>query len=112
MRVSKIDQSAFGSRAIFAPLGLMVWETRSERVPVPNKGLTMATYRFIFLNPSGHVVDGNFLNCIDDLAALDKAHMLNRGHIVEVWQGTRHVAKVELGAEPLNGRDTASLKFG
>lgn len=67
----------------------------------------MATYRFMFLNLQDRVVDGDLQDCVDDLAALDRARTLSRSHVIEIWQDARHVAKVKLG--DLNAKDMVLL---
>jgi hypothetical protein len=69
----------------------------------------MATYRFMLLNASGRVVDGDLQDCVDDLAALERARTLSRSHVIDIWQDARHIAKVKQGDAPLNANDTVSL---
>lgn len=45
----------------------------------------------------------------DDLDALDAAQRLSARHAVEVWQGDRRVARVNLRDRPLRTRDRQSL---
>jgi hypothetical protein len=69
----------------------------------------MAKYRFFLLNPNGTVVEGDLLDCADDLAALSNARRFCAANNVDIWQAGRHVATVKMGNAPLDIHDRVSL---
>ena len=44
----------------------------------------------------------------DDLDALDAARLLSGDFSIEIWEGTKLVAQVKKGNEPLNAQDRSS----
>jgi hypothetical protein len=51
----------------------------------------MGHYRFDLIDRTGAILQSQFQNCADDLAALDKAEGLCARNDVDVWDGTRRV---------------------
>jgi hypothetical protein len=61
------------------------------------RGITMGHYRIYELDPAGHIVDGYSVMCRSDAAALAMASKgaENWAAAVEVWESTRHVARLD-----------------
>jgi hypothetical protein len=55
----------------------------------------MADYRAYSVGLDGHFVGYEPLVCADDSEATDKARRLVDGHDIELWSGTRLVARLE-----------------
>lgn len=66
-------------------------------------------YTLYGLDEAGHIASARGLLADDDLAALREAEMACDKDTVEVWQGTRRVARVNLGNAPL--RSTAHMSL-
>lgn len=69
----------------------------------------MQHYRLYSLDRQGRIASAHDLNCRDDLAALAEGEKECVSHSVEIWQGSRLVARVKQGNEPLNAQDKRSL---
>jgi hypothetical protein len=61
-------------------------------------GMTLAHYRINELDAADRMVDGYAVMCRSDAAALTMASRgaEDRAAAVEVWEGTRHVARLDL----------------
>lgn len=71
--------------------------------------MTSRGYRVCVLDAQGHIVQSRSADCADDLAALAEAERDCPGHPVEVWQGTRLVARVKADNAPLTAVDRTCL---
>ena len=58
------------------------------------KGLGMIEYRAFTVGPDGHFVGSEALICADDAEAIEKAKRFVDGHDIELWSGTRFVARL------------------
>ena len=54
----------------------------------------MSSYRFYSHDPLGRLVDRRERQCRNDGDALALAQDFNQNHDIEVWLGTRHVARI------------------
>jgi Ser-tRNA(Ala) deacylase AlaX len=54
----------------------------------------MPDYRVYYVGHHGHFVDTGFLKCADDQEALKQAAQYADGLHVELWSGSRFVAKL------------------
>jgi hypothetical protein len=61
----------------------------------------MIEYRAFTVGPDGHFVHSEALICADDSEAIAKAGQFVDGHDVELWSGTRFVAR--LSHKPKSG---------
>jgi hypothetical protein len=66
-------------------------------------------YTLYSVDDVGHVMSHRLLVARDDLAALEEAEKSCERHDIEVWEGTRRVARVKLGNAALNASDRMSL---
>ena len=66
-------------------------------------------YKLYSLDETGHIVSAKDLLAHDDLAALREAETACQKNAVEVWQGARRVARVNLGNAPLRSTDRMFL---
>jgi hypothetical protein len=55
----------------------------------------MANYRAYQIGPDGHIQQGVDLECADDAEAIEAADQLVGDCAVELWRGTRKVARLE-----------------
>jgi hypothetical protein len=55
----------------------------------------MANYRAYQIGPDGHIQQGVDLECADDAEAIEAADQLVGDCAVELWRGTRMVARLE-----------------
>ena len=69
----------------------------------------MKQYKFYFLDDRGHVWRAQDHLLRDDLDALALAKNICTDHGVEIWEGTREVARVKRNDEPLGSSDRRSL---
>jgi hypothetical protein len=70
----------------------------------------MKNYKIYSLDEVGHIALAQNMECADDLDALDWAeNAAGHGPGMEVWQGSRLVARVKPGNAPLNAQDRRSL---
>ena len=69
----------------------------------------MKHYRIYSLNHQGGISRARDLDCADDLDALSQGEKLSAENPVEIWQGSRRVARVKPGNAPLDVRDQQSL---
>ena len=59
-------------------------------------GVSVANYRFYVLDKDGHVrVPPQVFECPDDEAAVDKAAQLLNEQVIEVWDHSRLVVRLE-----------------
>jgi hypothetical protein len=69
---------------------------RHHRDVVARLGETnVAYYRAYQIGPDGHIKLGTDLDCADDAEAIEAADQLVGENAVELWQGTRMVARLE-----------------
>jgi hypothetical protein len=69
----------------------------------------MRHYRVYSLDHSGQISRARDVECRDDLDALALAEQAARRESMEVWQGTRFVARVKQDNAPLDSNDRTSL---
>ncbi len=69
----------------------------------------MHRYRICSLDVQGQIFDAFELACRDDLDALAEGERLSDKSAVEVWDGSRLVARVKPGNAALNTQDSYSL---
>ena len=69
----------------------------------------MKSYRIYCLNSGGQIARALDVQCQDDLAALAEGEKSCTENDVEVWEGTRLVARVKKGGTPLSAEDSQSL---
>ncbi len=70
----------------------------------------MKNYKIYSLDKVGHIASAQDLDCVDDLDALDWAEKTaSHGTGMEVWQGSRLVARVKARNAPLETADRYSL---
>jgi len=69
----------------------------------------MTSYSILSLDRRGHVARASHIPCRDDLDALSQGVSRSRRHAVEIFHGSRLVARVKLGNAPLNAEDAHSL---
>jgi hypothetical protein len=55
----------------------------------------MAAYRAYFLGPDNRIVGVHELVCCDDDEALNKARSLVDDKPIELWDGTRRIARID-----------------
>lgn len=72
-------------------------------------GCSMTLYRFYRIKPVGGAMEDETRDFIDDLDALTHAERLAKKALVEIWAGTRLVARVKPNNVPLTARDSSSL---
>jgi hypothetical protein len=60
----------------------------------------MPDYRAYILNSAGHFADVVPLECADDEDAKKQVEQLVDGHVVELWQRARKIARFD--SKPLN----------
>jgi hypothetical protein len=65
--------------------------------------------RICSLDPQGRIFQAFELSCRDDLDALAEGERLSDKSAVEVWDGSRLVARVKPGNAALNAQDSYSL---
>ena len=58
-------------------------------------------YRLYCLDEKDHIVSARNFVAHDDLTALQEAEAVCQKNAVEVWQGRRRVARVNIGNAPL-----------
>ncbi len=68
----------------------------------------MQQYKFYFLDERGHVFRAVDREMRDDVSALEVAQTLSAMHAIEVWQGSRQVARVKPGDAPSSVYDRQS----
>jgi hypothetical protein len=66
-------------------------------------------YRLHCLDENQRITSSSDVVARDDLAALEQAEKLCEKQGMEVWQGTRRVARVKKGNAPLDASDRMSL---
>jgi VCBS repeat-containing protein len=69
----------------------------------------MRNYRICSLDVQGHIFYAFELACRDDLDALAEGERLSDDSAVEVWDGSRLVARVKPGNASLTVQDSYSL---
>lgn len=69
----------------------------------------MQHYKLYSLDARGRIAQAHDFECRDDLAALAEGEKECADHNVEIWQGSRLVARVKQGNAPLNTQDRRSL---
>lgn len=69
----------------------------------------MCHYRFYSLGWNNRIVSAQDIDCRDDLDALEAGERASRDSAIEIWQGTRFVARVKHGNAPLTASDSTSL---
>jgi hypothetical protein len=69
----------------------------------------MQHYKVYALDRAGHVALAQEVECRDDLDALARAEQLASRASLEVWQGTRFVARIKPDNAPLTSDDRTSL---
>jgi hypothetical protein len=74
-----------------------------------NHQVIMRQYRVYALDRSGHIARAQDVECRDDLDALALAEKAAQRESMEVWQGTRFVARVKQDNAPLTSDDRTSL---
>ncbi len=67
----------------------------------------MTYYRFYFLDGTGHIVRAQEFDAADDVAALEAAQKLCGDGAMEVWDGTRCVARIGPDGRAPVGQDRA-----
>ena len=55
----------------------------------------MAVYRAYVVGDDGHIIKSVDLDCIDDEVAKQEAQQLVERHVIELWDGTRRIARFE-----------------
>ena len=65
----------------------------------------MQAYKFYFRDDLGHVVRAQDQILQDDLAALEAAQKLRSDRVVEVWQFSRRVARVQQDGDAVGDSD-------
>jgi hypothetical protein len=80
------------------------------------RGCSVASYRFYTLGSDDHIKSGEYHDRADDLDALEHAKALANDSPIEIWDGSRLVARVKpsgdgliLEDRPNPERATASL---
>jgi hypothetical protein len=76
-----------------------------DRTAFDMKGADMKQFELRFLNPLNECVSMRVFSAGDDLNALAEAERLSETHIVEVWEGSRKVARVKKGNAALTPED-------
>ena len=69
----------------------------------------MSDYSFHCFDARGTVAQSQRIICRDDLDALDEGVRRSAGHAIEIFQGSRLVARVKPGNAPLTASDPHSL---
>jgi hypothetical protein len=69
----------------------------------------MRHYRIYSLDDQGRISFAHETQCPDDLAALSEGEKLSDHGAVEVWEGSRLVARVKAENAPLNSKDHQCL---
>ena len=69
----------------------------------------MADYRIYILDPTGHIYLRYDFRGRDDLAAFDESKKYSVKQSVEIWQGTRQVARIDPDGEAVTGRQVSRL---
>lgn len=69
----------------------------------------MASYSIHSLDAQGRVARSFDIRCRDDLDALSEGVRRSQCHAIEIFDGSRLVARVKLGDTPLNAADPHSL---
>lgn len=69
----------------------------------------MSNYSFRSFDARGSVALSQRIICRDDLDALDEGVRRSAVHAIEIFQGSRLVARVKLGNAPLDPNDLHSL---
>jgi len=69
----------------------------------------VSDYSFHSFDAHGIVALSHKIVCRDDLDALDHGVRRSGGHALEIFQGSRLVARVKLGNAPLDIQDARSL---
>jgi hypothetical protein len=59
----------------------------------------MMEYRAFTVGRDGHFVGSEALVCADDSEAIEKATRLVDGHDIELWSGTRFIARLRYNPE-------------
>ena len=65
----------------------------------------MAVYRFHLIN-KGRVITTVARDCAEDIDALDMARRFASNFAVEVWQGSKVVARLKLNDAPRTAKDS------
>jgi hypothetical protein len=55
----------------------------------------MVEYRAFTVGPDGHFVGSEALVCADDSEAIEQAKRFVDGHDIELWSGTRFIARLK-----------------
>jgi hypothetical protein len=69
----------------------------------------MTSYSIHSLDAQGRVALSDDIRCRDDLDALSEGVSRSQRHAIEIFDGSRLVARVKLGNAPLNAHDAHSL---
>jgi hypothetical protein len=69
----------------------------------------MTSYSIHSLDDQGRVALSHAIRCRDDLDALSEGERRSVRHAVEIFHGSRLVARVKRGNAPLNTEDSHSL---
>jgi hypothetical protein len=55
----------------------------------------MKDYRLYRINPDGGFTSGDDFRAVDDASAVVEARRMAHTGVIEIWQGTRQVARVD-----------------
>ena len=69
----------------------------------------MTSYSIYSFDAQGRVALSFDIRCRDDLDALSQGVICSERHAVEIFEGSRLVARVKLGNAPLDTEDAQSL---
>jgi hypothetical protein len=69
----------------------------------------MRDYRFNFVDFEGRITHAKAVQCLDDLDALAEGERVACTDMIEIWDGSRIVARVKPGNAPLQAGDTKCL---
>jgi hypothetical protein len=69
----------------------------------------MSDYRIYILDPTGHIYLRYDFVGRDDLAAFDESKKYSVKQSVEIWQGTRQVARIDPDGQAATGRQVGRL---
>ena len=57
----------------------------------------MSSYRFCFQDRRGRVIERHNIFCHDELEAMHIAKQFDSRHLIEIWDGSRRVARMKPG---------------
>ena len=69
----------------------------------------MPYYRVYILDRANHIKDAQVYNYPNDLAALAQGERLCGDNEVEIWEGSRIIARVKTSNAPLTDNDPKSI---